>query len=80
MNGTLTCKNGPNVAFSGVYNDQLEAYMQLLLRLFILLLITVPIGACELAGDIFQGGLILGIIIAVIVIALVMKLFGGRKG
>jgi hypothetical protein len=54
--------------------------MQFLLRLFILLLITVPIGACELAGDIFQGGLILGIIIAVIVIALVMKLFGGRKG
>lgn len=53
--------------------------MKLILRLFLLLLVTLPVGACELVGDIFQGGLILGIIIAVIVIGLLMKLFGGRK-
>ena len=54
--------------------------MPFMLRLFLLFLITVPIGACELAGDIFKGGLIIGIIIAVVIIGLLMKLFGGRKG
>ena len=52
--------------------------MQLVLRLFLLMLVTLPIGACDLIGGIFKGGLILGIIIAVIIIAIVMKLFGGR--
>jgi hypothetical protein len=52
--------------------------MHLVFRLFLVLLVTLPIGACDLIGGIFKGGLIIGIIIAVILIAIVMKLFGGR--
>ena len=52
--------------------------MQLICRLFLVLLISLPIAACDLIGGIFKGGLIFGIIIAVILIAIVMKLFGGR--
>ena len=52
--------------------------MRSMLRLFLILLLTGPLAACDLAQGIFKGGLIIGILVAVIIIAIVMKLFGGR--
>jgi hypothetical protein len=46
-----------------------------LLLLFVLALTT---AGCAIAGGIFKGGFIIGLIIAVIVIGLLMKMFGGR--
>lgn len=44
----------------------------------VLLLMTVTLGGCGLVAGVFKGGLIIGLIIAVVVIGLLMKLLGGR--
>jgi hypothetical protein len=41
------------------------------LRLLVVLLAALPLASCELAGDIFQAGMAVGIIMLVAVIALV---------
>jgi hypothetical protein len=41
------------------------------LRLLVVLLAALPLAACELAGDIFQAGMAVGIIMLVAVIALI---------
>lgn len=40
-------------------------------KYFLLLLLTLTLGACELVGDIFKVGLWAGLVIAVIAIALI---------
>ena len=41
------------------------------LRLFLVLLATVSLAGCEAIGDIFQAGMVVGVIAVLIVIALV---------
>ena len=40
-------------------------------RLLLVMLATLPLAACELAGDIFQAGVWVGVIMIAIVIAIV---------
>jgi hypothetical protein len=49
-----------------------------LIALFLLMVI-VTLSSCELAGDIFQAGIWVGILAVVGIIALVFWLFGRRK-
>ena len=41
------------------------------LRLLLVMLATLPLAACELAGDIFEAGVWVGVIMIVIVVAIV---------
>lgn len=41
------------------------------LRLLLVTLLTLPLAACELVGDIFQAGMAVGVLMIVIVIAIV---------
>lgn len=43
-----------------------------------ILSICILLAACDLAQGIFQGGFIIGLIVAVIVIGLLFKVFRGR--
>ena len=48
-----------------------------LLTVFLLCLVS---AGCGLAAGIFKGGFIIGLIIAIVVIGLLVKLFSGRGG
>ena len=41
------------------------------LRLLLVVLLTLPLAACELVGDIFQAGMAVGVLMIVFVIAIV---------
>ena len=41
------------------------------LRLLLVMLVTLPLTACELAGDIFQAGVWVGVIMIVAVVAVI---------
>ena len=41
------------------------------LRLLLVTLLTLPLAACELAGDIFQAGMAVGLLMIVFVVAIV---------
>ena len=41
------------------------------LRLLLVMVATMSLGACELAGDIFQAGMAVGVIMIVAVVALI---------
>jgi hypothetical protein len=41
------------------------------LRLLLITLLTLPLAACELVGDIFQAGMAVGVLMIVIVIAII---------
>ena len=45
-------------------------------RLPILLLVSLLVTGCELAGDIFKGGLITGVILVVVVVLVIGWIFG----
>jgi hypothetical protein len=49
-------------------------YIDLLLA-FVIVLAT---AGCAVVGGIFKGGFIIGLIVAIIVIGLLVKMFGGR--
>jgi hypothetical protein len=51
----------------------------LALRIYALLVLTLVSAGCELAGDIFQAGMWVGIIVVVGIIALVMFAVGKLK-
>jgi hypothetical protein len=40
-------------------------------RLLLVLLSSVTLGACELVGDVFQAGLVVGIIVVLLVVAII---------
>ncbi len=53
------------------------------MRLLLLLVLSTLTTGCELVGDIFQAGLVVGIIIVVLIVALISWLVRGfrrRKG
>lgn len=50
------------------------------LRAALMMLVAVTLGGCGLAAGIFKGGFIIGLIIAIVVIGLLVKAFGGRGG
>ena len=50
------------------------------LRLLLLLLLTLPVAACELAGGIFKAGFWTAIIVIVLIVALVGFVARGRRG
>lgn len=45
------------------------------LNLFVMMIMMVSLSSCEVIGTIFEGGVIVGIIIAVIVIGIIFWLF-----
>ncbi|WP_035075004.1 hypothetical protein [Anditalea andensis] len=45
------------------------------LNLFMMMIMMVSLSSCEVIGTIFEGGVIIGIIIAVIVIGIIFWLF-----
>lgn len=51
-----------------------------LATLFTVFLLCVATAGCGLAAGIFKGGFIIGLIIAIVVIGLLVKLFSGRGG
>lgn len=53
-------------------NQTLLSYV---LNLFLMMLMMVSLTSCEVVGAIFEGGVVVGIIIAVIVIGLIFYLF-----
>jgi len=44
----------------------------------LILLLSISLAACDLAQGIFKGGFIIGLLVAIVIIALLVKLFGGR--
>ena len=52
--------------------------MRFLKMLLVVAMVSMLTAGCALAGGIFKGGFIIGIIIAVIVLGLIFKMFGGR--
>ena len=44
-------------------------------RLLLVMFLTLTLGGCELVGDIFQAGLLVGIIIVVLIVSLIGWLF-----
>lgn len=48
--------------------------------LFVVFALAMLTAGCGLAAGIFKGGFIIGLIIAIIVIGLLIKMFGGRGG
>ena len=44
----------------------------------LVLLISLSLAACDLAQGIFKGGFIIGLLVAIVVIAIIVKLFTGR--
>lgn len=48
--------------------------------LLILAALSLALGGCGVIGGIFKGGFIIGLIVAIIVIGILVKLFGGRGG
>jgi len=42
------------------------------------LLLSMALAACDLAQGIFKGGFLIGLLVAIVVIALIVKIFSGR--
>ena len=53
-------------------NQTIKSYA---LNLFIMMIMMVSLSSCEIIGAIFEGGVIIGIIIAVVVIGIIFWLF-----
>jgi len=53
-------------------NQTIKSYA---LNLFIMMIMMVSLSSCEVIGAIFEGGIIIGIIIAVVVIGIIFWLF-----
>lgn len=49
-------------------------------RLTLLLLVSLSLAGCELIGDVFQAGLVAGIIAVVLVLAIVWWIIGKFRG
>lgn len=49
-----------------------------IVRLLVLLLLTIPAAACDLVAGIFKGGVVIGLILAIIIVVVLARLFGGR--
>lgn len=41
-------------------------------RLLLLLLLSLTAGACELVGDIFQAGFVIGIVVVILIVAVLV--------
>ena len=48
-------------------------------RLFLIVLLAMTVAGCEVVGGIFKAGMWVGIIMAVLVVALVMWVFGKAR-
>jgi hypothetical protein len=53
---------------------EVQMRLTVLSRLFVVLLAGITLSGCELAGDIFQAGMAIGVFIVIAVIALVIFL------
>jgi len=53
-------------------NQTIKSYA---LNLFVMMMMMVTLSGCEVIGAIFEGGIIIGIIIAVVVIGIIFWLF-----
>jgi len=52
----------------------------LLSRLFLIVLLAMTLTGCEVIGGIFKAGMWVGIVMAVLVVALIMWIFGKARG
>jgi hypothetical protein len=52
----------------------------LLSRLFLIVLLAMTLTGCEVVGGIFKAGMWVGIVMAVLVVALIMWIFGKARG
>ena len=44
-------------------------------RSLLVMLLTLTLGGCELVGDVFQAGLVVGIILVVLIVSIIAWLF-----
>lgn len=52
----------------------------LLSRLFLIVLLAMTLTGCEVVGGIFKAGMWVGIVMAVVIVALIMWIFGKARG